>query len=308
MKAFTVNESGAPPVLRDDLPEPTAGDGDVLVRVQASSANPIDGFIAAGALADFAEYVYPVTLGRDFAGVAERVGDAVRSVSAGDAVFGLVPAVGPTVHAGAWAELIALPESLLTRLPETVDVATAGAAGLAAVTANQCIDALDLSPGDSVLIVGAGGGVGSIAVQLAAAAGAVVIAPGLPEDESYLRELGVDAVLPRQGDVHAAVRERHPDGVDAIVDLVSYAAGAHDAVLRDGGRIASATGAAGEGPGRTNVNAMPSPEMLERVAGQLADGTVRIPVRRTYQLAEAHDALQTLATAHTQGKLALRIA
>ena len=169
------------------------------------------------------------------------------------------------------------------------------------------IDALDLSDGDTVLIVGATGGVGSFAVQLAARAGATVVAPALPEDEDYLRELGVSELLPRDGDLAAAARERHPDGFDAVLDLVNYATGRSRALVKDGGRVASPTGAAGEGPGRTMVMAAPTPENLERLAGLLADGTLRVPIQETYELAEAPDALTALATTHTRGKLAIRI-
>jgi NADPH:quinone reductase len=308
MRAVTWNELGAQPALRDDLPEPTPGAGEVLVRVHASSVNPVDNAIAAGMLKDMVPHEFPVTLGRDFAGVVEQVGDGVTGVSAGDEVFGFVPAMGPTVHAGTWAESIVVPEAGLSRKPDGVDTAVAGAAPLAAVTATMCVDALDLSRGDTVLIAGATGGVGSLAVQLAAAAGATVIAPALPEDEEYLRGLGVTEVLPRDADVVAAVRERHPDGVDAIVDLVNFAPGTYDAALKDGGRVSSPTNAAGEGPGRTNVLAAPSQDLLDRIAQQLADGSLKVPIQQTYDLAQAPDALQALGAGHTRGKLALRTA
>jgi NADPH:quinone reductase-like Zn-dependent oxidoreductase len=148
--------------------------------------------------------------------------------------------------------------------------------------------------------------VGSFAVQLAARRGATVIAPALPEDADYLRGLGVSELIQRDGDVVAAVREQHPDGVDAVLDLVSYAPGAVDAALADGGRVASALGAAGDGPGRTNVMAQPSRENLDRLAGLLADATLVVPIQATYGLDRAGEALQALAGAHTQGKLAIR--
>jgi NADPH2:quinone reductase len=308
MKAFTWNELGAQPALRDDLPEPEPATGEVLVRVHASSINPVDNAIAAGMLKDMVPHEFPVTLGRDFAGVVAQVGEGVTGVATGDQVFGFVPAMAPGVRAGSWTELIVVPETGLTRTPDGVDTATAGAAPLAAVTAMMSVDALELSQGDTVLIAGATGGVGSVAAQLAAAAGATVIAPGLPEDEDYLRGLGVAEVLPRDGDVVAAVRERYPDGVDAIVDLVNFAPGTYDAALKDGGRVSSSTNAAGEGPGRTNVMAAPTPEILERIAQQLADGTLKVAIQQTYDFAEAPDALQALASTHTRGKLALRLA
>ena len=277
------------------------------MRVQASSINPVDNAIASGMLKDMVPHEFPVTLGRDFAGIVEQTGDGVTSVTAGDAVFGFVPAMAPAVHAGSWAELIVVAESGLTRTPDDIDLVTAGAAPLAAVTAVMCVDALELSQGDTVLIAGASGGVGSLAVQLAATAAASVIAPALPEDEEYLRGLGVTEVVPRDGDVAAAVRERHPDGVDAVVDLVNYAPGTYDTALKDGGRVSSATNAAGEGPGRTNVMSAPSNEVLSRIARHLADGTLNVRIQDTYDLAHAPGGLQALAATHTQGKLALRV-
>jgi NADPH:quinone reductase-like Zn-dependent oxidoreductase len=102
----------------------------------------------------------------------------------GDAVFGFVPHANPSVHDGSWAELIVVPEdTTVARIPKGLDAAVAGASPVAGVAAMLSIDALELTRGDTVLIVGATGGVGSIAVQLAARAGATIVAPGLPEDE-----------------------------------------------------------------------------------------------------------------------------
>jgi NADPH2:quinone reductase len=160
-------------------------------------------------------------------------------------------------------------------------------------------------------VVGANGGVGSFAVQLAADAGATVIAPGLPEDEEYLRELGVSEVLDRDADVAALVRERYPEGIEALLDLVSYAPegfDTHAEVLKDDGRGASPLSAAGEGSERHNVMAMPTPEYLQRLAQLLDAGTLRVPIQQTYELDQAGEALQALGTAHTQGKRAIRVA
>jgi NADPH:quinone reductase len=114
-------------------------------------------------------------------------------------------------------------------------------------------------------------------------------------------------VLPRDGDIAELVRDLVPDGVDALLDLVNYAPGSYDAALKPDARVASSTGAAGEGPGRTNVMSAPTAESLQRLGALLADGTLRIPVQATYQLAEAPEALAALAAQHTQGKLALRV-
>jgi len=309
MKSIALDALGAPPALRDDLPAPRPGAGEVLVRVRASSVNPVDNAIAAGMLSDMGvEHEFPVVLGRDYAGVVEQVGTEVTRYAVGDEVYGFVLHADPTVHDGSWAELITVPvHASVAPVPPGVDVQTAGAAALVGISAMLAVDALGLSPGDTVLLVGATGGVGSVAVQLAARAGATVIAAALPEDEEYLRGLGVTELLDRDADVAAAVRERYPDGVDAVLDLVSYAPGAFDATLKADGRVASSNGAAGDGPGRTNVMATPTTENLERLAGLLADG-LRVPIQQTYDLAQAPDALAALGATHVQGKLAVRIA
>ena len=116
-------------------------------------------------------------------------------------------------------------------------------------------------------------------------------------------------MLDREGDIAAAVRERHPDGVDALLELVSYAPdgfNANAAALKPGGRGASPLSAAGDGPGRANVMATPSPENLERVAQLLEAGTLRVPILSSYRLDQAGDALHALGTTHTQGKIGIR--
>src|SRR3954467_4100289 len=309
MRAITVNSPNTVAALREDLPAPTPADNEVLVRVHASSVNPVDNSIAAGMLAQMGvEYEYPVVLGRDYAGVVEQTGAAVTGYQPGDQVFGFVLHANPTARAGAWAELITVTEDLsIAPAPDGLDLATAGAAPLAGITAITAVDALDLSEGDVLLVAGATGGVGSLAVQLAARAGARVIAPALPEDEEFLRGLGVTDVIARDGDVSTLVRELVPHGVDALLDLVNYAPGSYDGALKDGARVASPTGAAGEGPGRTMVMASPTDENLQRLGALLADGTLRVPVQATYDLAQAPEALGALATTHTQGKLSIRI-
>src|SRR5215213_11260775 len=170
MQAITLNEPGTQPAAREDLPAPTPADNEVLVRVRASSVNPVDGSIAAGLLSGMGvEHEYPVILGRDYVGTVEQTGAAVSGFKAGDEVFGFLLHANPTVRDGSWAELITVPQDMfIGRAPQSVDLATAGAAPLAGIAAIMAIDALELSDGDTVLVVGATGGVGSLAVQLAA--------------------------------------------------------------------------------------------------------------------------------------------
>jgi NADPH2:quinone reductase len=306
MRAFTLDSFDAQPALRVDIPEPQFGNNELLVRVHASSMNPVDLFVAAGGLKEMAEHEFPVTLGRDFAGAVEEVGSGVSRFSVGDEVFGFLLHANPTVHDGSWAELATVPEeNCVATKPPSVDFAHAGAAPLAAIAALAAFDALAPTVGETVLVVGATGGVGSFFVQLAASAGANVIAPAFPEDHDYLRGLGVRELIDRNADITAAERDAHPDGVDAILDLVLPTP--DTSVLVDGGRLASPLGAAGEGPGRFNIMAEPTPANLKRLAELLDAGTLRVPIQRSYPLEQAGDALHALPTTHTQGKLGLTI-
>jgi len=307
MRAFTLDSFDAQPALRDDLPEPDPAANELLVRVRASSVNPVDVFIAAGALNEMAEHEFPVILGRDFAGTVERVGPAVTRYEVGADVFGFLLHANPTVHDGSWAELISVPEdNFVAAKPGNLDFEHAGAAPLAALTALAAFDALAPTKGEAMLVVGAMGGVGSFFVQLAAEAGATVIAPALAEDADYLRGFGVSELTDRNGDVAAAVREAHPEGVEAILDLVSPTP--DSSLLKDGGRLASPLGAAGEGVGRFNIMAEPKPANLQRLAELLDAGTLRVPIERSYPFEQAGDALQALPATHTRGKLGLTIA
>ena len=311
MRAFTLNSFESPPRLRDDLPEPSRSDNALLVRVHASSVNPVDVAIAAGQLQDMFEHEFPVVLGRDYAGVVEQVGSDVARYAAGDEVFGFLLHANPTVHEGSWAELIVVPEdNFVARAPASVQLEAAGAAPLSGITALLAVEALDVSDGDTAVVVGATGGVGSFAVQLLVHAGATVIATGLPEDEEYLRGLGVNEVVDRDRDIAAAVREHIPDGVDALLDVVSYSPddfNANAAALKPGGRGATPLGAAGEGPGRSNIMAVPSPDNIERLAQLLDAGVLGVHIQNTYGLDQAADAMDALGTTHTQGKLGVRV-
>jgi NADPH:quinone reductase len=310
MKAFVLEDFDSEPRLRDDLPDPEPGEGELAVRVQASSVNPVDNAVAGGVMRDFADYDFPVILGRDFAGVVERA-DAGAEFTEDDEVFGFVPATAPSVRYGAWAELALVPPGHATGKPAGVDSANAGVAPVAALTAIAAIDALELGEGDTLLIVGATGGVGSFAVQLAKQHGSHVIAPGLPEDEGFLVDLGVDHVIDREGDIVAQTRELESGGVAGLIDTVSYSNEdfeVYAAALAEGGRAASPTRAAGDGPGRHNVSGSPENGALERLVQLLGDGALRVPIQQTYPLDDAGAALADLPGKHTQGKLSISVA
>ena len=311
MKAVVLENFDSELRLHDDLSVPEPGEGQIAVRVHASSVNPVDAAVAGGMMREFAEYRFPVILGRDFAGVVEAVGAGADSFDTGERVFGFAPAVDPDVHGGAWTEVAVIPAGQAAGIPEGVDFESAGAAPVAALTAMAAIAALEVQADDTVLIVGAAGGVGCFAVQLAKRAGAHIIAPGLPEDEGFLIDLGVDHVIPRDGDVAAKTRELEDAGVSVLIDSVSRTPEELEvfaAALAEGGRAASPVRAAGDGPGRHNVGGSTEGGSLDELGRLLADGALHVPIQRTYALEEAGSALSDLQAKHTQGKLAVAVA
>ncbi len=295
------------------MPEPAPNE--LLVRVRASSINRIDVLVASGMLKGMMEYEFPAVPGRDFAGTVEQVGSNANRFQVGDDVFGFL--TKPTVHEGAWAEYVTVPEDgFVARKPSGLDFTEAAALPLAGVTALVAVDAVDPHEGDTVLVVGADGGVGSYAVQLATARGATVIATAKPDDEQRLRELGAAETIDyTQQDIAAAVRERHPDGVNALIDLVNQADGfaPFAEIVRDGGRAASSLGAADEDAlaGRnitaTNVMASADASAMTRFADLVDRGELNAAVDAVRTLEEASAAIEQF-TAGKRGKIVISLA
>lgn len=313
MRAVAVHDFESGPAVTD-LPAPEPAENELVVRMHASSVNGIDVYTAAGMLKGMLEHEFPVTLGRDFAGTVEQVGAEVRRYQVGDEVLGFLP-TGPVLHDGTWADYAAVPEDAAARKPPTLDFIRAGALPLAGLTALAAVDAVEARTGQTTLIAGAGGGVGSYAVQLAAMRGASVIATGRTGDVDRLRRLGAsDTIDFETEDVAAAARERHPDGVDALIDVVNQADGlaALAQLVRDGGRVATALGAAdtdalaARGIAATNVMATPDSGALAQLAELAVEGRLEIPIERTYHLDRAAEAIQAFG-AGKRGKISLSL-
>ncbi len=299
-----------------DLPKPEPAADELLVRVHASSINPIDVMAAAGALKGMMEYDFPYVPGRDFAGVVEAVGSEVVGSKVGDAVLGFL--TKPVLHDGAWADYLTVRvEGFVVAKPDALDFATAAALPIAALTALAAVDAVDPHPGDPVLVIGAGGGVGSFAVQLAAQRGATVIATAKPGDEQRLLDLGAAETIDYTAqDLVAAVRERHPDGMRSVIDLVNhgdgFAPGA--SLVQAGGRAASPLGAANadELAARqitgTNVMAsQPGPAGLARLAESAATGELTVVIDSIRPLEEVPAAVEEFSRGK-RGKVVVSIA
>jgi NADPH:quinone reductase-like Zn-dependent oxidoreductase len=304
------------PATTVELPDPEAPAGGVLIRVRAAGVNGLDVIQANGYLVSMLAHEFPAIVGRDFAGVVEAVGEGRTDVAVGDEVLGFVPA-WPTLHVGTYAELVAGGAELaLASKPAGMSFATAAAIPLAGATALDAVDAAEVGAGDVVLVIGATGGVGSIAVQLAAQRGATVIATARSgEQEAFVRSLGAaETVDYTAGDVVEAMRARYPGGIDSLIDLVNRADGfaAVSSLVRDGGRIATTMGAAdvealaARGIRATNVMGAPTPGKLTDLAGQVAAGTLRIEIQQTFPLADAAAALAAFSGG-TRGKLVLLV-
>jgi NADPH:quinone reductase-like Zn-dependent oxidoreductase len=180
MRALHVPAAGDQPRL-SDLPVPTPGEGQVLVRVKAAGLNPFDNAVANGMMAAMMPHEYPVVIGRDAAGIVEAVGHGVTEVAAGDEVFGHV-LLAPPIHAGTLADYAVLPAAAVSAKPAGLDFVTAAAIPLAGGAAVAVIDAIEAEPGQTVLVNGASGGVGSFVVQLLSARGITVVATGMDQD------------------------------------------------------------------------------------------------------------------------------
>jgi NADPH:quinone reductase-like Zn-dependent oxidoreductase len=306
MRAIVLAESGASPALTD-LPTPEAGAGEVLVRVHHSSLNGFDLAVVAGYLQAMMEHRYPVVTGKDFAGTVVAVGDGVERFAVGDAVFGLV--MQPFVGAGAHGEYVAVgTDFAITAVPPELPLPVAGVLALAGTAAIDAVAALDVQPGQVVLVSGATGGVGAIAVQYLVAVGATVIATARPGDEADLvTGLGAQHVVDYTGDVDAQVRAVAPDGVHHIVHLAGDVAQLAK-LLIDGGRIATTLGfGPDQPPAAVSIIANPTPATLDRLAADVVEGRIRVPVSAAYALADVPDAFKAF-TAGTLGKIAVTIA
>ncbi|GAA4720106.1 alcohol dehydrogenase catalytic domain-containing protein [Phytohabitans rumicis] len=305
MRAVAFSDHGAAPAVTD-LPVPEPGPGEVLVRVRAASVNGFDLGVLGGYLKGVYEHDFPVVLGKDFAGVVAAVGAGVSTVDVGAEVYGVV--MRPTLGQGGFAEYLVVGEGYgLTRIPPGLDSVRAAALGLAGTAARDAVDALEVGPGDTVLVSGATGGVGAYAVQLAVARGADVIATGRPGPEAaFVAALGAAWAVDHT-DLVTQVRAIAPDGVPAALHLAGDGAAVAGLVVQ-GGRFASTLNFTPESADIKAIAVMadPSAITLDGLAADVVAGRLRVPVATTYPLAEAPRAIADF-TGGTLGKLVVRV-
>jgi NADPH:quinone reductase-like Zn-dependent oxidoreductase len=312
MRAFAVRSFGEAPAIHN-LPIPAA-DGAFLIRVRCAGVNPVDYKLVERLTATS---TYPFVMGVDFAGVVERVPTGERDLHTGDRIFGMA-----RTH-GAYAEYTAVAPGVntepLARIPDGVTDEQAAALPVAAITALGSLELLDVTAGERLVVMGATGGVGGYAVQMARSRGAHVIAT-VRGDADEARRLGAEEVYDTKTvDVIDALRASHPDGVDAILDLVN----GPDAIRRDAEILRSEAGlvstiyAADEGWFATrqitahnigeSANPFSSPQGLSEVARMVADGTITARIRSVVELDGAGQMLEKLHNGGLEGKAVIRL-
>ncbi|MFJ9416903.1 MULTISPECIES: NADP-dependent oxidoreductase [unclassified Streptomyces] len=313
MRAVAVSAFGEQPQLME-LPQPEPGPGEVLVRLAAAGLNPIDWKLADGKFGSAVPAVFPLVLGSDGAGEVLAVGTGVRRFTVGDAVFGQFQR--PEQGGGSYCEIAVADEQAIAPAARSVTYATSAAVPTAGMTAYNLVEETRISEGRRVLIVGATGGVGTFATQLAAGRGAEVLATARPAMAELMRNLGAAETFDHTaGPVADQVLAAYPDGVDVLIDMTSDPEGFVELTrtVRDGGTAVSLIGSADADVltehnlrGFNFVN-RPSPQLLEILAGQVDAGRLTVLVGREVPLEEAPDALAASRTGRAQGKTVVAI-
>ncbi len=307
MKAIVAREYGGPEVLKlEQVPRPEPKENEALVRVIASSVNPADPLTLSGKHArEFGTHL-PLTPGYDIAGIVEKTGSNVTRLKVGDAVYGY-PTFG-----GGWAEYVTVTEGEVAAKPSSLSFAEAAAVPMGALTAWQSlVDAAKLQDGQTVLIHGGSGGVGSIAIQIAKARGARVIATASTANQDLLNQLGADVAIDY-------TKQRFEEGardVDAVLDPLGKDTLARSyATVKKGGIVMSLV--ARPDPAETEkrgikgvaISVHPDAEDLAQIAHLIDAGKIKPIVTQILPLDEAIAAQQQAATHHTRGKIVLRVA
>lgn len=313
MRAVAIDEFGGIEKIKPrELPVPEVAPDEILVRVDTAGVGVWDPFEREGGFAK--EYGmkanFPLVLGTDGAGTVEEVGDEVHNLKRGDRVYG-INLMSP--KGGFYAEYTVVKASNAAMIPQALSTRDAGVLAVDGVTALDGLDKiLKLKAGESILILGASGGVGHLAVQLAKRMQARVLAVASGQDGvEFVKRLGADKVIDgHREDILKAAQEFAPKGLDAALLLAGgKAAKQAIAALREGGRAAYPNGVedvpqASDGVKVTNYNAEPDPRTFAKLNELIGDGPFEVHIARTFKLEDAAAAQRALDS-HYLGKLAL---
>jgi NADPH:quinone reductase-like Zn-dependent oxidoreductase len=307
MKAVVIHEYGGPNVLKyEDVPRPEPKEDQILVRVVAAGVNPVDGMIRSGMFAS-ENRAFPITLGGDIAGVVEKVGSKITKVKAGDPVFAYVS----LDNSGGYAQYALVTEREAAPKPKSLTYVEAAAVPIVAMTAWQAlVDNAKLSAGQTVLIHGGSGGVGSFAIQIAKARGAKVIATASTANQEFLKQLGADVAV----DYTKQKFEDVAKDVDVVLDSIGRDTLARSyGIVKKGGIIVSLVARPKQpelekhGIRGTALNVEPNSEELAQIGKLIDDKKIKVTVSQTFPLSEAMKAQEQVATGHTRGKIVLKV-
>ena len=315
MKAVVINEFGGREKLTlTELPPPEPAEGEVLVRIRAAGINPVDWKIREGWLKDLLPYEFPIILGWDLAGVIEETGSNVKRFAKGDNIFAYNRK--PIVQQGTYAEYATLQESYISHSPDSLSFEESASIPLAALTAYQAVyDAVQLQADQSILIIGASGGVGGFAVQFANLIGARVTAIASEKNHPYLQGLGAEhTICYTKGDFQESFKTICPSGADAVFDLIGgEALKKAGACVKPGGKIVSITDdPRSHVPPEKNIECHfvfvePKAKQLDHIREMVDSGKLKTHLSSIYALADVQKAHAEMETGHTRGKIVLKI-
>jgi NADPH:quinone reductase-like Zn-dependent oxidoreductase len=304
VKAIRIHSYGNSGELKlEEVPSPSIRSNEALVRVRAAGVNPFDWKVREGWFKTWMPATFPLTLGVDYAGDIVQVGKDIHDFKVGDKVFGFA--------SGTYSEFAAVPEKDLVRIPKTIDFETAVSLPTPGVTAYQLVlNVVRAAKGSQVLIHGAAGSVGSLAVQFARMQGARVFATASSQDAEYLKGLGVEQVI----DYRRERFDQKLKDLDAVIDLIGgETLSRSHAVVKPGGIVVSTTGAAVPAEAEKKIRVVDF--AAERDASHVAhlarlvdQGVIKPRVGRVLPLAEARQAQDLSQNGSAGGKIVLRVA
>jgi NADPH2:quinone reductase len=311
MRAFALDEFGKPGSVHE-VPMPEPEDGQVRVKVRAAGINPFDSAVLMGIMKDRMEHHFPLIPASDVCGTIDAVGSGVDQWKVGDEVLGQIGKMG--IGHGSLAEFATAAAGTIARRPASIDPEFGAALPLAGVSAQMCVEPMGLERGDVVVVMGAAGGIGGFAVEMAKHAGAKVVAVTREVNADYVRGLGADEVVDYSThDVVETVRKAHPEGIAGVIHTAGDAktlAGLA-AIVRKGGHVTSMIGGAiaedlaRHGVTGINVGTRVTTAALEKLTAMVEAGALRRPQIKTFKLDQAGAAFEEIGTRHVRGKLVI---
>ena len=309
MKAIVIHEYGGPEVLKyEDVPRPEPKDDQILVRVIAAGVNPVDEAGRSERSAKFFGITLPFIPGYDIAGIVEKTGRKITKFKTGDSVYAYLS----LTDGGGYAEYAVATEVEAAPKPKSISFVEAAGVPVVALTAWQAlIDTAKLSAGQTVLIHGGSGGVGTFAIQIAKARGAKVIATASTANQDLLKQLGADVAI----DYTKAKFEDVAKNVDVLLDSVGKDTLARSyGVVKKGGFIVTLVARIDQaeldnhGIRGASLGVEPDSNELTEIGKLIAEKKIKVIISQTFPLADAVKAQEQIATGHTRGKIVLKVA